>query len=235
MARLAAEYIFLSHLVDLDPGRPGESRIEVEGEAIFARIAAENRPHIIFTAHLGNFELLPVAAAAFGLEVTALFRPPNNPYIARYVFAQREASMGGLLASRAGAAFALSRILDAGGNVGLLVDQRFQGGVITEFFGRPCETNPLLAKLARHHDCDVYPARSIRLPGNRFRLEVGEKVELPRTADGHVDVQGACQLLTSIVEGWIREHPAQWMWFHKRWAQSKQYRRAKRKAARAQM
>ncbi|HEV7255519.1 MAG TPA: lipid A biosynthesis lauroyl acyltransferase [Mesorhizobium sp.] len=234
MARLAAEYIFLGDLVDLDPSQPGKGNVEVEGEEIFARIAAEKRPHILFTAHLGNFELLPVAAVAFGLEMTALFRPPNNPYIARYVFQQRESSMGGLLASQAGAGFALSRILDGGGNVGLLVDQRFQGGVPTTFFGRPCETNPLLAKLARHHDCDVYPARSIRLPGNRFRLEIGEKIDLPRTAGGDVDVNATCQRLNDIVEGWVREDPAQWMWFHKRWALSKRYRRAQKKRQSAQ-
>jgi Kdo2-lipid IVA lauroyltransferase/acyltransferase len=101
--------------------------------------------------------------------------------------------------------------------------------VPTTFFGRACETTPLLAKLARHHDCDVYPARSIRLPGNRFRLEIGEKIDLPRKANGHVDVEATCQRLNDIVEGWVREHPAQWMWFHKRWALSKRYKRAQKK------
>src|SRR5919204_497016 len=48
------------------------------------------------------------------------------------------------------------------------------------FFGRPCETSPLLPKLARQFDCDVYPARSRRLPGNRFLLEIEEKLPLPR-------------------------------------------------------
>ena len=54
-------------------------------------------------------------------------------------------------------------------------------GIATTFFGRPCETNPLVPMLARHYDCDVYPARCIRLPGNRFRLEIEEKLELAAT------------------------------------------------------
>jgi Kdo2-lipid IVA lauroyltransferase/acyltransferase len=72
-------------------------------------------------------------------------------------------------------------------------------------------------KLARQYECDVYPARSVRLPGNRFRLELEEKLTLPRDAEGKVDVAATAQLLNDVVERWVRENPGQWMWFHKRW------------------
>ncbi len=112
MARLAAEYIFLDRIFDFDPAKPGHGRIEVSPESIahFERIAAEDRPHILFTAHLGNFELLPVAAAAFGMKVTALFRPPNNPYLADYILSTRRSNMGDLQPSSTGASFALADI-----------------------------------------------------------------------------------------------------------------------------
>jgi KDO2-lipid IV(A) lauroyltransferase len=89
-----------------------------------------------------------------------------------------------------------------------------------------------VARLARHFDCDVYPAHCIRLPGNRFRIELHEKLELPRNAAGTIDVQKTTQLLTDVVEGWVRETPGQWMWFHKRWEISGR-RRKKRNAATA--
>ena len=219
MARLAAEYIFLDQLFDYVPNVHTDGRIEVSGEETFLRLADEkDTPHIIFTGHLGNFELLPVAGAAFGLSVTAMFRPPNNPYIADYVFSKRRSSMGNLLASRSGAAFSLARILEAGGNVGVLVDQKFQHGIRTKFFGRECETSPLVPKLARQYGCDVYPARCIRLPDNRFRLILQQKLDLPRGEDGQIDVAATAQLMTDVVEGWVREDPGQWMWFHKRWS-----------------
>jgi Kdo2-lipid IVA lauroyltransferase/acyltransferase len=217
MARLAAEYVFLDQIFDHEPGMP-PGRTEVIGEEIFMRIREEKRPHIIFTAHSGNFELLPIAAAAYDLPVTALFRAPNNPYMAEYILNTRRDTMGDLLASRAGAAFALARVLDRGGNVGVLVDQKFHKGQKTTFFGRECRTNPLVPKLARQFECDVYPARSIRLPGNRFRLELQDKIELPRNEAGAIDIHASCQMMNDIVEGWVREHPGQWMWFHKRWA-----------------
>lgn len=219
MARLGAEYIFLDKLFDLDPWSDTPGRIEVSREsiALFERIAREDRPHIIFTGHLGNFELLPVAAATFGMKVTALFRPPNNPYIAEYIQSMRASNMGALLPSLSGASFALASILDQGGNVGVLVDQKFISGLETTFFGRTCQTNPLLGMLARHYDCDVYPARCVRLPGNRFRLEIEERLDLPRGPKGNVDVKATTQLVTDVVERWVREDPGQWMWFHKRW------------------
>lgn len=80
MARLFAEYIFLDAVFDFDPYAVKPGLVEVEGIPIFERLRDEKKPHIFFTAHTGNFELLPICAATFGLNVTALFRPPNNLY-----------------------------------------------------------------------------------------------------------------------------------------------------------
>jgi hypothetical protein len=188
------------------------------GRGNFLSLREEKRPHIFFTAHLGNFELLPIAAASFGLPVTALFPGAEQPLSGR-LHPQDPALVDGRTARLAG-----GRLLRArphprrGGNIGVLVDQKFQRGVSTTFFGRPCLTSPLLPKLARQYDCDVYPARSIRLPGNRYRLIVEDRLELPRTPDGIVDVPATAQLLNDVVERWVREDPAQWMWFHKRWS-----------------
>ena len=225
MARLAAEYIFLDQLFDYDPSATMPGRVEVKGAENFLRIAGEEKPHILFTGHLGNFELLPVAAATFGMKITALFRPPNNPYLADYIQKTRSSTMGNLQPSSTGASFALATILENGGNIGVLVDQKFTRGVETLFFGRLCQSNPVLGMLARHYDCNVYPARCIRLPGNRFRLEVEDRLELPRDASGSVDVKATVQLLANIVERWVREDPGQWMWFHKRWQISGRPRR----------
>jgi len=220
MARLAAEYIFLDQLFDFDPANRASGRVEIVGEELFVRLAGENKPHILFTAHLGNFELLPIAAAVHGLKVTALFRPPNNPYIADYILSTRRSTMGGLMETRAGAALALGGILEQGGNVGALVDQKFIGGLETTFFGRTCETNPIVPMLARRFGCAVHPARCVRMPGNRYRLEIREAIELVRDADGDIDIAASTQRLNDVVEAWVREDPGQWMWFHKRWALS---------------
>jgi KDO2-lipid IV(A) lauroyltransferase len=228
MARLAAEYVFLDKIAHIDSEDLKNGNVDVEGIELFLKLRESKKPRIFFTAHMGNFELLPICAATFGLEVTALFRPPNNPYIAKRLLASRETAMGQLVPSKAGASFALARILEADGNVGVLVDQKFSGGVDTTFFGRPCQTNPLLGKLARQFDCDVHPAVCTRKDDGRFLIRVQDRIDLPRNSKGKVDVNATAQLLNDIVEEWVREDPGQWMWFHKRW-QVASKRRPRRK------
>ncbi|MGZ2483855.1 KDO2-lipid IV(A) lauroyltransferase [Rhizobium pisi] len=217
MGRLAAEYVFLDQLFDYDPEKSEPGRVEVSGIPIFLDLRDNPRPFIVFTGHTANFELLPVAGAAFGLTVTVLFRPPNNPYIAKKVFDFRSARMGKLVPSHAGSSFALARQLEAGQGVGVLVDQKFRKGLKGTFFGRDVKTNPLLPKLVRQFNCEVYPARCIRLPGNRYRLEIEPRLDMPRDAKGNLDLPAAAQLLNDKVESWVREYPEQWLWYHDRW------------------
>lgn len=125
--------------------------------------------------------------------------------------------MGTLVPSHAGSSFTLARKLDEGQGIGVLVDQKFKKGLNTTFFGQPVKTNPLLAKLVRQFGCEVYPARCIRLPGNRFRLEIEPAVTIPRKEGGSVDVEATAQLLNDTVERWVREYPGQWLWYHDRW------------------
>lgn len=217
MGLLAAEYVYLDQIFDYDPNAQTHGRVEVRGREIFERLHAEGGRYVFFTAHTGNFELLPICAATFGLEVTALFRPPNNPYIAKEVLAARQTTMGALVPSKAGAAWALARALDDGKSVGMLVDQKFHRGAKTQFFGRDVHTNPLAPKLVRQYACPIHPARCVRLPGGRFRLELEEAIDLPRQADGTIDIAASCQALNDVVERWVRDEPEQWMWFHRRW------------------
>ncbi|MBB4289980.1 KDO2-lipid IV(A) lauroyltransferase [Rhizobium leguminosarum] len=217
MGRLAAEYVFLDQLFDFDPEKLEPGRVEVSGIPVFLDLRDNPRPFIVFTGHTANFELLPVAGAAFGLHVTVLFRPPNNPYVAKKVFDFRSVRMGKLVPSHAGSSFALARQLEAGQGVGVLVDQKFRKGLKGTFFGREVKTNPLLPKLVRQFDCEVYPARCIRLPGNRYRLEIEPRLDMPRDAKGNLDLPAAAQLLNDKVESWVREYPEQWLWYHDRW------------------
>lgn len=229
MGAMVAEYIFLDQLFDYDPDSDKVGRIEVKGEEIFRRLHAEQKPYIFFTGHTGAFELLPVCAATFGLEVTALFRPPNNPYIAQKVLQARTTDVGNLVPSKAGAAWGLARALDKGGSVGILVDQKFRRGRLSKFFGRPVQTNPLLPKLARQYDCAVYPARCIRLENGRYRLELEEELVLPRDSAGQVYIDASVQALNDTVERWVREYPEQWMWLHRRWQVQAPFRRIGRR------
>ena len=234
LGRIAAEYVYLDEIFDINEEDQAKGRVEITGEENFHKLKDLDGPAICFTGHTGNWEILPIASAAYGLNITALFRPPNNQYMAKRVLSARTTNMGHLVPSKAGASWALANVMDDGGKVGVLVDQFFKRGVEIEFLGRKTMGNPLLAKLARQYDCPVYPARCIRLPGGRFRIDIEPPLTLPRKADGSLNTDQLTQDINDVVARWVREYPEQWLWLHKRWRPDFMEKRAQQKAAREQ-
>lgn len=214
-----AEYAHLDRLWDYRLGDPTPGRVEIDAASLERgiRLAQDGKPALTFAAHTGNWELPAVAAAAHGIETAVLYRTPSVSDVAQAVNAIRRINMGTLVPSSPQAVFILMRALEQGKHVGMLVDQYFTRGVPVTFFGRRCKANPTLARLARHIDCPIHGIRTIRLPGHRFRVEITPEIAPARDSEGKIDVAGTMQIITSVVEGWVREYPEQWLWLHRRW------------------
>jgi KDO2-lipid IV(A) lauroyltransferase len=219
LGRFGGEFAHLDRVWDYDPDRPDASRIELPEAtiAIFDKLIKDGKGALIFAAHLANWELPALAAPAYGLDSAVLFRPPNIAAVDRAVRSIRSVNMGEMIATSLDAPVRLLDALQRGLHVGMLVDQFYTKGVDVTFFGRPAKANPLLARLAQKVECPIHGTRIVRLPGDRFRAEVTDEVEPVRDASGAIDVQATTQKITSIIEGWIREHPEQWLWLHRRW------------------
>ena len=220
LGRIGSEYVHLGHLLRGEPGASPDERIEIppSSTARFYRLRDDGKPALLFAAHLANWELPAVVAAANGLDTAIVYRAPNIGNVAEAIAGIRAVNMGTLIPTAGlDAAFKVAAALERGAHVGMLVDQHFSRGVDVTFFGRRCKANPLLARLARQFDCPIHGARTIRLPDNRFRVELTEAIEPARDARGNIDVQGTMQIVTTVVEGWVREHPEQWLWLHRRW------------------
>ncbi len=219
LGRTAAEYVHLDRLWDFDPERRTAGRIEIAPEVVarFETLRQDGKPALFFAAHLANWELPAIAAAKHGLPSAVLYRTPNNAAVARDIIGLRKSLMGRLIPANVAAPVRMMEALDQGLHVGMLIDQRFSRGPQVPFLGRLSYSNPLLARMARRFDCPVHGARAIRLPGGRFRLELTEAIQLPRNAQGGIDVDAATAHLNRIVEGWVREYPGQWLWMHRRW------------------
>ena len=129
----------------------------------------------------------------------------------------RAVKMGTLIPAGRDAPLKLAEALKNGQHVGMLVDQYLSNGVEVTFFGRKTRANPMLARLLRQIECPIHGVRIIRLPGHRFRAELSEEVKPVRDAAGQIDIQGTMQAVTSVIEGWVREYPDQWLWLHRRW------------------
>src|ERR1700709_963856 len=219
VGRVGAEFAHLDHIWDHDPARPEDSRIEIEPRTheLFAQLRLDGKPALIFASHLGNWELPAVAAVAHGLDAAILYRRPNIASADRIIQEMRAVKMGTLIPAGRDAPLKLAEALQKGQHVAMLVDQYLTNGVEVTFFGRKTRANPMLARLLRQVECPIQGVRISRLPGQRFRAELSEEVQPERDAAGQIDIQGTMQAITSVVEGWIREYPDQWLWLHRRW------------------
>ncbi len=219
IGRVGAEFIHLDRLWDYDPAHPERGRMlpSYESYERFIRMRDDGKPALVFSAHLANWEISSVAATSYGLDTAVIFRPPNIAAISDAVIKMRTGIMGTLIRTGLDTPLKAAEALARGSHVAMLVDQYSTRGVDVTFFGRPARTSPMIARLAEHVDCPIYGAHVVRHGGTRFKLELTEPMSAIRGADGKVDVQATMQLITSVVEGWVRAHPEQWLWLHRRW------------------
>jgi KDO2-lipid IV(A) lauroyltransferase len=220
LGRMGAEFAHLDRLWDFDPENPEKrGRIELHQADIerFRTLLHDGKPALVFAAHLANWELPAICAATYKLDSAVLYRRPNIKRLNEWITETRAASMGELISTGLEAPMKIAEALERGAHVGMLVDQYYVRGVEVTFFGRKTRANPLIARLAQHFDCPIHGTRIVRLPGNRFRGELTEEVKPARDADGKVDIAGTMQIIMNVIEGWVREHPEQWLWLHRRW------------------
>jgi len=197
---------------------PDSVTLSPETTERYERIRKSGKPVIAFASHLGNWEIADLVAKSLGFNSAVLYRRPNISAIGDVVTRLRAPLMGDLVSTGLDAPLKLARLLQSGVHVGMLVDQHYTKGVEVTFFGRPCKANQLIALLARQTGCPIHGVRVVRLPdGNSFWGEITDEVELVRDADGRVDVTGTTQAINKVIEGWVREHPEQWLWLHRRW------------------
>jgi Kdo2-lipid IVA lauroyltransferase/acyltransferase len=213
LGRVIAEYPHLDKFRLFDP----KGRIEdVDAGAILSTRDADKR-YIFFSAHYGNWEIAIRTAAQAGFDVTGVYRAPNNPIVDRFVLWARGAAGGELVPKGDIAARKAFGALREGRALCMLVDQKMNDGIAVPFFGRDAMTAPALAVLALRYDCAVVPIRMERVKGAHFRMISEPALALLKTGDNEADRRALMTTVNSVVERWVREHPEQWLWLHRRW------------------
>lgn len=172
---------------------------------------------VFFSAHIGNWEVLPLAAEAFGLSMGSLYRKPDNPLVDAVVRRMREggAELPLFPKGRTGARLAL-RHLAAGKALGLVVDQKLNEGIELPFLGQPAMTATAPAELALRFRCPLIPVHVERIGPCRFRLVVEAPLPWPESGDRNEDIRRLTLSINQHMEAWIRNRPQDWLWLHRR-------------------
>jgi len=211
LGRTAFEYPHLDRL-KIYQGGP----VEVIGAEAVDTLKGDGKPGIFFTGHLANWEIPALTITRRGLPVHLVYRAPNNPLV-ESLFLQRGFGGGTLIPKGPQGAKMIVKQLRQGGHLGMLVDQKMNDGIPVPFFGRDAMTAPALAQFAIKYDCPVVPVQAIRTGGAAFRIIYHQPLEIAPTGDAKADTREIMGRVNAMLEGWVREHPEQWLWVHNRW------------------
>jgi KDO2-lipid IV(A) lauroyltransferase len=174
---------------------------------------------LLVSAHIGNWEIGPLYAARhLGRPVASVAKPMEWAPFNRWVTAMRTRH-GNRIIEKEGALPEMTRTLRQGGLLALLVDQspRTSEGVEVAFFGHPVTATPAAAMASIRCRVPVVPIFCLREAAGGFRIVVHPPLTGERRGDLRADIRDLTQEVTGVIEKVIREHPAQWFWFHKRW------------------
>jgi KDO2-lipid IV(A) lauroyltransferase len=200
--------------------RIATSRVEIAGADHIEAVRSDGVPCILFSGHLANWEILPLATKHAGVACAQTYRAPNNPFVDAMLRRIRRVQPDETVAKGPGGARDAIAVLKAGRRLGMLVDQKMNDGIAVPFFGRDAMTANALAKLSLRYKCPVIPTRMERLDGCHFRMTFFPALDFPETGDRNRDSTEMMITANALIEEWVRDKPAQWLWLHRRWPQS---------------
>ncbi len=219
LGRTAAE---LPHLPALGPAAADGPGWEAEGLDILRERKAAGGPMILFSGHLGFWEMMPPLLARNAMPMASFYRAAANTEVDALINALRREAAGTdvpLFGKGAQGARAAMQYLGKGGWVGMLVDQKMNEGIEARLFGRPAMTATAAAAFALRFHCPLLPGHVVRVGPARWRLIVEPPLPVPAEGDPHARIAALTQAMNDCLERWIRERPEQWLWLHRRFPQ----------------
>jgi KDO2-lipid IV(A) lauroyltransferase len=146
-------------------------------------------------------------------------REIDNPRVEQLVSEYRELG-GNSPIRRKNASRDLLKALRNNETVGILVDQNTtrDEGAFVDFFGIPAATTTSVARLALRTGASVIPGLLIWDERTRtHRLRFDRPLNIIDTGDRARDIIENTRMFNCVLEGYVKTHPDQWLWIHRRW------------------
>jgi len=193
--------------------------VEIKGEKYLVDALNSSRGIILYSAHIGNWELgVSFVSYYFGLSVLLIARRIQLNFLNNLIHRVRTRS-GNIMIDKKGALRKMARSLRKGGAVALMIDQstKISQGVDVLFYDKIATATPVVSILARRFKCIVLPVFCVRKSDGGFILVVKPPLAMNKEDGVEAHPHLYAQETTRVVEGVVREYPEQWFWFHKRW------------------
>lgn len=189
----------------------------LENRELWESAQAKGKGVIFFSAHLGFWEMSAAAAGLSGLAPTVVTTVLKPGWLHRQITECR-ASTGIGQAFHPGSMPAVLRTLRRGGSVAFMNDQyaRPPMGLPVLFFGSRVDTLSVVGPLAKRTGACVLPVYAVRGEDGIVAVRIEAEMAL-----GENSPEEATQKVAGHVEEWVRRHPEQWLWVHRRFKNAK--------------
>ena len=208
--RILSEYIYLKQFRKNNLNQ----FIEIEGANYLNEIKKNGDQVVFISGHFNNFELMAMEIEKAGINLCAIYRPLNNPFLNIIMenIRKNHICKNQIKKGKAGTRDLLN-FFKKNFSVALMIDQRVSEGEDIDLFNRPAKTTTIPAQLVKKYGCEVVPIYIERYQNYYFKMEVNKPIEFSKTKS----LEDITIELNKIIEKMIKKNPNQWIWTHDRW------------------
>lgn len=195
------------------PSNMQSKLVEISGEENMIDALNMKKGVFAVSAHLGNFPLMLALMSSRGYRVNVVTRQIKAKWADRlYTGMLNRFGTGTITKERV--AHGIIRALKKEEIVGYVLDQNMQmeTGIFVDFFGRKASTIRGLTTFSNRYGSPIMPAFIVSTPKGHEIF-----IDKPYLYDSSKeDELQLTQRFTTMIEGWIRKYPEQWLWYHRR-------------------
>jgi KDO2-lipid IV(A) lauroyltransferase len=208
--RILSEYIYLKQFRKNNLNQ----FIEIEGSNYLDEIKKNGDPVVFISGHFNNFELMAMEIEKAGINLCAIYRPLNNPFLNIVMESIRKNYIcKNQIKKGKGGTRDLLNLFKKNFSVALMIDQRVTEGEPIKLFNRSAKTTTIPAQLSKKYGCSIVPVYIERVKNFHFKLSFNK----PLKFDDKLSIDQISLELNQILEKMILKNPDQWIWSHDRW------------------
>ncbi len=195
--------------------RNARERFSLLGNQSLEEAFAKQKGVVLTIAHFGSWEYLSFLPFLTGRRWSVIVKNIKNPHVNRMVDSLRRVMTVHPI-SKDGSIRTVLTELKKGHGVAILIDQwAGDEGIWVEFFGISTSTTSIPARLAERTGCALVPAYCLRRSPGQYEIHVEKPYHYDSKTPGWE--MRITKELNQLWEHWIRLHPDQWLWGHRRW------------------
>ncbi|ETZ05079.1 lysophospholipid acyltransferase family protein [Holospora undulata] len=184
-------------------------KIQIEGKEGISSF--QGRPCIFVSGHFGNFQMISLALKQCGFKVTQVYRQANNPWVDKVMQRFQSQTCHRVVSKEDHSVKAIVQALQSNQAIVILVDQKFSQGPLLPFLGHLAYTTVVPARCAEKYRCPLIPVCAQRLKDGGFKVKFFPPIFYKNSP------KETMHCVNQYLEEWVKKHPEQWFWIHKRW------------------